>query len=384
MASRRRVLVAGVSVRALARSALAAGFDVVTVDGYGDRDLLEPSPGPAAHVTVAPFGPEAAAQASLPPADAVAYGSNLENDPGALLALAAGRPVWGNAPEVCRAVRKFERVQAALAACGLPVARVLTREPDPAELAEGEWLVKPRRSGGGVGVRAWRADEPLRYDEVLQERIAGTPGSLAFLADGQDAAPVALTRQLIGDPIFSASGFRWCGNLLGGAAAPVLPRAAELLASALAAARQLTRAFGLRGLNGIDFIARDSAAVVIEVNPRWTGAMELAERAGAGPLFAAHVAACTGALPALPAAAAGAVHGKAIVFAPQALRMPVTDCWLADPDVRDVPASGSVIPRGAPICTVLADAPTADACHDALAARAAVLVSSCTPAPRAD
>ena len=37
-----RVLVAGVSVRSIARSAIAAGYDVLSADGYGDRDLLEP------------------------------------------------------------------------------------------------------------------------------------------------------------------------------------------------------------------------------------------------------------------------------------------------------------------------------------------------------
>ena len=52
-----RVLVAGVSVRSLARSAIAAGYDVLTADGYGDRDLLEPVPGPARHLTVSPFEP---------------------------------------------------------------------------------------------------------------------------------------------------------------------------------------------------------------------------------------------------------------------------------------------------------------------------------------
>ena len=35
-----RVLAAGVSVRSLARSAIASGYDVLSADGYGDRDLL--------------------------------------------------------------------------------------------------------------------------------------------------------------------------------------------------------------------------------------------------------------------------------------------------------------------------------------------------------
>ena len=99
--------------------------------------------------------------------------------------------------------------------------------------------------------------------------------------------PSGVTRQLIGDAAFGASGHRWCGNLLGNAAGRrCLPHQDEVIASATAAAQALTRAFGLRGINGIDFISRNGEAVVIEVNPRWTAAVELVERALGVSLFA--------------------------------------------------------------------------------------------------
>jgi uncharacterized protein len=373
-----RILAAGVAVRSLARSAIAAGYEVLTADGYGDRDLLEPVPGPVRHLTVAPFEPGAVADHVTMPYAAVAYTSNFENHPEALERLALGRTILGNAPGVLREVRRAERVQQVLEECGLPAAPVYAGG-DAAIRAGGRRLVaKPRRSGGGQGVRHWRAAEPLLDDELLQEWVDGVPASLVFLADGHDAVALGLTRQLIGDPAFGASGQRWCGNLLGSAAAPVLAESAAVLASATAAARALTRAFGLRGVNGIDFIARDGAAVVIEVNPRWTAATELVERATGIPLFAAHVAGTEGTLVAPPAAPAG-VFGKAVVFAPSDCVMPDTDDWLADDAIRDVPTTRSLVARGSPVCTVFARGASAGACHDALRERADAIVRMSRP-----
>jgi len=369
-----RILAAGVSVRSLARSALAAGYEVLTADGYGDRDLLEPAPAPARHLTVAPFEPGAVADHVTMPYDAVVYASNFENHPEALERLALGRTILGNSPSVLREVRRAERVHEVLAASGLPAAPVYAGGGDAAIRAGGRRLVaKPRRSGGGHGVRHWRAAEPLLDGELLQEWVDGVPASLVFLADGHDAMALGLTRQLIGDAAFGAAGHRWCGNLLGSPGAPVLALEPEVHASATAAAEALTRAFGLRGVNGIDFIARDGAAVVIEVNPHWTASAELVERSMGVPLFAAHVEGSEGTL-AAPGVAAGGVFGKAVVFALFDCVMPNTDDWLADDAVRDIPATGSLVARGAPICTVLASGASASACYDALTERADAIV----------
>ena len=369
-----RVLIAGVSVRALARSALAAGYDVLTADGYGDRDLLEPEPQPTRHLTIAPFEPDAVADHVTMPYDAVVYSSNFENHPEALERLALGRAILGNEPSVLRRVRRAESVHEILEASGLPTAPVYAGARDATVRADGRRLVaKPRRSGGGHGVRDWSSREPLREGELLQEWVDGVPASLVFLADGHDIVPLGLTRQLIGDAAFGAAGHRWCGNLLDGADAPVLEAHLEVLASATEAARALTRAFGLRGMNGIDFIARDGEAVVIEVNPRWTAAVELVERSLGAPLFTAHVMGSEGTL-VPPAAPRNGVVGKAVVFAPADCLMPNTDAWLADDAIGDVPPSGSPVPRGAPICTVFANGASASACYDALTARASAVV----------
>ena len=239
-----------------------------------------------------------------------------------------------------------------------------------------ELVAKPRRSGGGSGVRRWHPADPLLEGELLQEWVEGVPASLVFAADGHDAVALGVTRQLIGESAFGAAGHRWCGNLLGSPGAPVLDAQDDVIASATAAAQALTRAFGLRGINGIDFISRDGEAVVIEVNPRWTAAVELVERSLGISLFATHVAASEGMLPQVPRHRSHGVIGKAVVFAPADCTLPDTDPWLADEMIRDVPCPGTLVPRGAPICTVFATGETADACYAALTRRARAVVQA--------
>ena len=372
-----RVLVAGVSVRSIARSAIASGYDVLSADGYGDRDLLEPAPGPGRHLTVSPFAPGAIASHVTMPYDAVAYTSNFENYPEALEQLTAGRIVLGNAAAVLRDVRHAERVHDVLEANGLSSPAVYGAARDAVMHAPGrQLLAKPRRSGGGSGVRQWHSADPLLDGELLQEWVEGVSASLVFVADGHDARTLGVTRQLIGDGAFGATGHRWCGNLLGNTGAPVLDAQDDVIASATAAAQALTRAFGLRGINGIDFIARNGEAVVNEVNPRWTAAVELVERSLGISLFAPHVAASEGALTQVPQPETRGVFGKAVVFAPNDCTIPDTDSWLADEMIRDIPFPGMLVRSGAPICTVFAAAETAGACYADLSERARGIVQA--------
>ena len=71
------LLLAGVSVRAFAESAKAAGFSVAAVDAFGDLDLRAVS---AFHALGGPYSANAAAlRARGIRATACAYTSNFEN-----------------------------------------------------------------------------------------------------------------------------------------------------------------------------------------------------------------------------------------------------------------------------------------------------------------
>jgi predicted ATP-grasp superfamily ATP-dependent carboligase len=375
MTRRPTVLVAGYSARALGRSALTAGLDVIVVDGFGDRDLVEPEPRPARHVLAQPFHPRHVARLGAAiPSDAFAYGSNFENHPVSVAALARDRALWGNTPTVLRAVRRPERFTAALRATGRPAPRLAHEHPDP---ARSEWLVKPRRGGGGRGIRAWNPGEPVRRHEYRQERIDGIPGSLVFLAGGRTAVPLALTRQLSGDTRFGAWGHCYVGSMLASRRHSLFEAQDAVFESALQAAEVLTAGFGLVGLNTVDFVARDGVAWPVEVNPRHSASMELIERELCTSLFPAHVDAVHGELSRRSHDPLGwnAVAGKAILYASRRMTMSGSDALLAAADVADISADGTALAAGAPVCTVFARAATQDACVAELAGRSTVILA---------
>jgi uncharacterized protein len=371
----RRVIIAGASTRAAAESAARAGHAVTSFDAYGDLDQH-----PSVRVVSlprdvgVPFTPRAAARAARSePADSVVYLSSFENHPRAVEILATGRALWGNPPEVLRRVRDPFALSDALRRRGFSAPVMGTGPglsptcPRPVPTL----LLKPRRSGGGQGVRRWTGETRIPRGHYLQEFIDGIPASIVFVAAGRRAVPLGVSTQLVGDATFGASGYRYCGNILQPSSGDV----DHVFTIACALAQAITEEFGLIGVNGIDFIARERVPYAIEVNPRWSSSMELVERAYGVSVFGLHAAACArGELPAFDLASArqtGSVYGKAIVFAREDLVAGDTRTWLTDPTVRDVPHPGERIAKEQPICTVFASADDVGRCKGALGSRAA-------------
>src|SRR5204863_524417 len=115
---------------------------------------------------------------------------------------------------------------------------------------------------------------------------------IALVAAAGRAVPLGVSRQLVGEHAFGAAGYRYCGNILAAAGDAQFARDEALVADACALAQAVAEEFGVVGVNGIDFIARDGVPYAIEVNPRWSSSMELVERAYGLSVFGAHAAAC--------------------------------------------------------------------------------------------
>ena len=315
------------------------------------------------------------------------YGASFENHPDLVDRLACGRKLLGNTSDALRRVRDPLELMRVLRAGGFAFPETYWVDvgagqvgqvgqvgqggagasPAPtwdvvgAGLAPARrWLWKPLAGGGGTHV-VW-ADQISCRAGVMQQFIEGMPCSFAFVANGRQAQVIGLTEQLIGLSEFGASGFRWCGNL-----APPRLEAESLRVmwtEAQAIADCLTAAFGLRGLNGVDFIWQAGCIWVIEANPRPSASLELFETPDGHPLFDLHVRGCLGkALPViepdldLPAPA----RGKAVIFAVHNLTVGDTQEW-ARHDLCDIPLANEHILRGHPICTALAEADTAEQC----------------------
>lgn len=381
------VLIVAVSARALAESAAAAGYRVSAVDGYGDLDLRARARALSLRRDLGvPYSARAAvAAAGRFGCPVVAYASNLENHPRELRRLMAGRALWGNPPEVVARVRDPLGLARALGRRGLAVPRVAAAAA--AADRRLEWLVKPRRSGGGHGIAAWRPAAPLPRGCYLQERIDGIPGSIVFAADGRTAVPLGVSRQLVGEADFGAAGYRYSGSLLAGGPVPLFDREADLVRAAIALAEAVVEEFRLVGVSGVDFVARDGVPYPVEVNPRYSASMELVELAHGISVFDLHArgSRSPGGLSAVSSPIGKplrGVIGKAVVFARAAGRAGDLRRWWREGVVRDVPHPGEAIAPGRPICTVFAEADDPAACREALARRAAGIYRAVEPGTR--
>jgi predicted ATP-grasp superfamily ATP-dependent carboligase len=362
-----QILIAGVSTRAIAESAVSSRRGVITLDYFGDRDqraLVEN------YSLLRDFKFGFSAKALLQASrqlkfDAVVYISNLENHPTVVKKLAQGRVLLGNCEAVLRQVRDWRALRQF---CGteeiLCPVTLLPGEERNADSAAG-WLYKPILSGGGRGIKFWN-EHPIDEAHVLQAHIEGRPASMAFAADGQRSVVIGLTEQIIGRKKLGANGFRWCGNILplklDASKRDTLIRAIEKIAA------RLTNHFGLRGVNGVDLVIAEGpngkpCPFLVEVNPRYTASMELVERAYGLNVFLTHLDALEGRLPdfSLPEHLKGPYIGKGIVFARKTVTMPETKQWL-ERSRRDIPFPGEQIEAGHPVCTVLAEGVEREMC----------------------
>lgn len=371
-----RVLLAGIATRAFAQSAARAGYEVVAVDGFADADLVACARVIGVRESGAPFSAARAARLGrAAPCDAVTYVAPFENHAALVRTLAGARALWGNSPAALDRVRNPVRLARTLGRLGFAVPAVRLTPPAPGDRRQ--WLMKPRRSGGGHDVMVWhgRRSQQQLVGRYFQERITGTPGSVVFAAAGGRAVALGFSRLLVGEAVFGAGGFRYAGNIVAAATDPQFAAERSVLARTPELVAALADAFDLVGVNGLDFIARRGIPYPVEVNPRYTAAMELVERLYGISIFETHARACTGELMAfdLPRAhdAMRGAIGKAIVYARADCVTGDTRPWLEDPAFGDIPHPGARIARGRPICSVFAQADTAVQCRRALARQAA-------------
>jgi predicted ATP-grasp superfamily ATP-dependent carboligase len=390
-----RILIVGLSTRAIAESAVRGDHPIVTLDYFGDRDQRALVENYALQRDFdLPFSAEALLQASRHlDFEAIVYISNLENHPEVVEELARTATLLGNAPAVLQRVRDWRMLPAFCREQGIPFPSTFLpgeeKDADPSARltcpggrCQGSspksirWLRKPVRSGGGHGITFWRDDQSVGRGFMLQEYVPGLACSASFVANGRECVVIGLAEQFIGRSEFGARGFHYCGNLLPLDAArdPVAGRA--ILDQVQRIATSLTREFSLVGVNGVDFVLTNGQVCLIEVNPRYSASMELVERAYGLSVFDLHVKAMLhGELPAFDLAtqlAGGPFHAKVILYAEKDAVAPDTGRWL-ERGIRDVPYPGESLARGGPVCTILACEPTRDACFAAAVAQVGAL-----------
>lgn len=417
-----RLLVLGASARALAVSAARSietkrrfPAGILAIDYFGDTDLCvearrsahgrgEASDRSMTEVAVVsvrrdlglPRTTTSLGRAALVGEwSSLAYTGGLENRPGLLRLLerrqAADGPrtVLGNDAKTLAAVRDPRRLFPFLQAQGIPHAAVRFDNAiatGPALAGAASWLIKTMRSAGGAGVRESIVGAPLPRGCFFQERLRGPIGSAAFLADGKEAVLLGISEQLSGWEALGASGFRYAGNIAGPWSAFLSPGALEQVGRTV---RRITERFGLRGLNGFDYVLCGGVPSLIEVNPRWTASMELIEERTGRNLFDLHLRTSEGDRiaedrpwpePEWDArASSGRLLAKGVLYARDACTAP-DPAALEELGARDRPARGERIAPGQPICTLLVEGGDPGACRVRLKEMAATVRSLLKPA----
>lgn len=377
-------LIVGASIRALMESAVESGYPIMGIDFFGDLDTRRcgKTVGIVNDLGLAPTVKDLLQVARGLTCQGLVYASGPENHPEELTFWEERGLLYGNGVSALMQVRDPWQLRQALSEIGIAMPEFYRVEQWSSDEAGEKWLLKPLNRGGGHGIAelpqekaAARAlisslGDPSRY--IVQKYISGIPASVTFLADGRQAVVLGTSRQLTG--IQGSQPFIYAGNIV-----PFdisfLPGLRTFEEDLIRISKHLASAFGLRGVNTLDFIVNSSGIWVLELNPRWSASVELIEKRRGERLFSHHIAACKAkGQNQFPSSGDNrkSVHkhgmqgfwGKSIVYAQSSFQV-TADLdmqYLYGQGVRDIPPAGTRLESGQPICTVLSGAASDAAC----------------------
>lgn len=348
------LLVIGASGRALAEAAAGDGLKVDAIDLFCDTDLKLA----VRHALQSHDFPHDLPKLArrLPPADWMFTGG-LENYSDVI-------------DEICKTHRllgirgqPLERVRSINTLFDVVSCPEICRNACAGQLDSPGWLMKPYRSGGGLGIGWTHDDAEFRRriqagTHYAQRYVDGQAMSSLFLANGRHA--ICLASFLA---ISSEGTWHYQGSI-----GPItLSTTPQVWVEHVG--EKLVDKFQLCGIFGVDWIVdRDGCCFVLEVNPRWTATAELCQRAFGYPLVRWHIDACRGGTLPTPKPPPGAARlTKRILYATREMTfrsdlLEQSECRFRDESPEgvtpqfhwcDLPGDGTVIAAYQPICSVI-------------------------------
>lgn len=349
------------------QAATAAGYEVIALDAFADQDTK----GLAESVYALPyingsFDADALEKVLRQVAKAnpigFVYGSGFEAQPAVLGIVEKYMPLIGNSVRVVRNMKRAITFFALLDVLHIPHPAFRLQQLSKEDLASASWLIKRNGGSGGTHIRKVKGHESLEAGYYYQQELQGIPVSLLFAADGKTVREIGFNQQWLAPT--SLMPYRY-----GGAVSQAdMPQ--KVKQQLLEAARKLTSAVGLRGINSLDAIMSGEQLWVLELNPRLTSTVDLYPSLSA-KLFDLHIQAAKGELVDFPVSGLMA-KAHYIVYAPENLTVPEIPTW---PDwVADISQSATRIKAGEPVCTVTAEGDTADEAVSLMAQRVKQLI----------
>ncbi|TWU56606.1 ATP-grasp domain protein [Rubripirellula tenax] len=368
----RTIIMVGASVRAAAQSARRAGFTVIGIDQFGDWDArnacdefvdLEDREGVDAALSRHP-------DALVVPVGGISDLERwLDRHP-----QAARR--WVISAETRQSIDDPLMLSSLAGRAGMSFPETLDASGRIIRTVSPQrWLSKPKHGSGGIGIR-WhtggtlpdRTDPQSRW---LQHWIPGRSFGATLWIGPRRTVLLGVCRSMFHRMTTQSSAKNLFANnpfVYSGSFGPIdcQPSVVDPL---LALSRHLSSECGYQGPCNVDFLIDPMGTLwLLEINPRWSGSTELVERRmiDDGVLGAddsliqwwlddttAHVAVS----PRRRKQGESDAYYKKVCFARRRLLFQreriasVVDCNL---QIADIPVDGSVVPRGTPICSVIA------------------------------
>jgi uncharacterized protein len=356
-----KFVIAAISARGFAQAAVACGHEVIALDAFADADTQaickqtfklkfnENSVDKADFMRIFE-------QINLTEIEGFLYGSLFDHCPDVLAWVAHRIRLVGNAPEATRFAKSLEFFELM---DDLNIQHPEVRLSPPEALKH--WLCKQIGGAGGTHVRPASQAKSADY---FQRKVAGTPVSMLFVADGKTARTIGFNQQFIAPT--DEMPYRFAGAVSNIALQPSICAVFEH------ATQQLTKVLNLRGINSLDAVLEnagldDEKLWILELNPRLSASFNLYEN----PMHQ-HLSGCVGSLADFQPQNKTS-KAQLILYADDAVSIPtnfVWPSWVADIPALTLGESSVRIVKNMPICSVIAEAQSAEAASNLVQQRA--------------
>ncbi|ABI61672.2 Hypothetical protein GbCGDNIH1_0774 [Granulibacter bethesdensis CGDNIH1] len=347
------VLIIAFSGRALASAARREGLVPLVCDLFGDSDTIAL----AEQHTLLPFRPDHGIDAHAlacmldtlcaGKTHPLIWGSGFEDQTSVLESLQKHHPLQGTPPPRIADLKNPLFLATLCREYAVPFPAISLSPPPREAFTDHSWLTKRIGGSGGSHIHPVRGPGSAKPGRYYQQHVKGIPISALMLGRPMHA------------PLLIGWSRQWtapspCTPFRFGGAARLTERENGRLSPALQhAALDLTRASGLVGLGSLDFLVHEDGFHLLEINPRPGATLDVFPEQ---PLITLHMLASGGTIPepVISLASMAGSRACAVAYAPRSIKIPEDFVW---PDwTADHSRTHTLIPRGAPVCTVLTEA----------------------------